>query len=103
MSVCVQEVSNPFHIFSNPCIISSLPLKHICTVDVERDAEFASNGSLAVFNEITATLFKNPAIKDDDKDTEEVKELKSKRRSTIIQTKSWRDIDFGKIDLEDDE
>ena len=22
MSVCVQEVSNPFHIFSNPCIIS---------------------------------------------------------------------------------
>ena len=52
---------------------------------------------------IKATLFKNPEMKDDEKDTEEVKELKSKRRSTIIQTKSWRDIDFGKIDLEDDE
>ena len=72
-------------------------------MDVARDVEFASNGSMAAFGEMIATLAKNPAIKDDDKDTEEVKELKSKRRSTIIQTKSWRDIDFGKIDLEDDE
>lgn len=72
-------------------------------MDAERDAEMVSNGSMAAFQEMIATLAKNPALRDDDKDTEEEKELKTKRRSTIIQTKSWRDIDFGKIDLEDDE
>ena len=104
MSVCVQEVSKiPFTFFLTHASFLNYLFQHICTVDVERDAEFASNGSLAALNEMMATLFKNPEMKDDEKDTEEVKELKSKRRSTIIQTKSWRDIDFGKIDLEDDE
>ena len=76
----------PFTFFLTHASFLNYLFKHICTVDVERDAEFASNGSLAVFNEITATLFKNPAIKDDDKDTEEVNELKSKKSSTNIQT-----------------
>ena len=52
---------------------------------------------------ISAELATNPAIKDDEKDTEEVKEIKQKRRSTLIETKSWRAMDFGKLDLEDDE
>ena len=62
-----------------------------------------ANGSMEEFGKIMAEIATNPAIKDDEKDTEEVKELKQKRLSTLIQATSWRNIDFGKIDLEDDE
>ena len=52
---------------------------------------------------IWGELSPDSAIKEEEKDTDEVKELKQKRRSTIIQSKSWRDMDFSKLDLEDDE
>ena len=51
---------------------------------------------------IWGELSPDSAIKEDEKDTDEVKELKQKRRSTIIQAKSWREMDL-KLDLEDDE
>jgi len=51
-----------------------------------------------IFGEISP----DSAIKEDEKDTDEIKELKQKRRSTIIQAKSWREMD-SKLDLEDDE
>jgi len=52
--------------------------------------------------EIWNDIASDPTIKDDDKDMKEVKDTKKKRRSTLVASKSWRDIDFGKIDLEDD-
>jgi len=76
-------------------------------VDEARDAEFIATGSMEEFGKIMAELATNPAIKDDEKDTDEVKELKKKRRSTLIQAKSWKEslrgMDIGKLDLEDDE
>ena len=74
----------------------SLPLYK---VDVERDAEMASNGSAELSADFFAAASSNPAIKDNDEDTREVKELKKKRRSTIIETI----IDFKTIDFEADE
>jgi len=75
----------------------------VLPLDKERDAEMIANGSAEALGKLMAKVSTNPAIKDDDNDTEEEKELKQKRRSTIIETKSWRNIDFGKLDLEDDE
>ena len=73
-------------------------------LDKERDAEWVATGSMEEFQKISAEVATNPAIKDDAKDTEEVKELKKKRRSTLIAAKSWREMsDFGKLALEDDE
>ena len=61
-----------------------------------------ATGSMEEFGKIMAELATNPAIKDDEKDTDEVKDLKKKRRSTLIQTKSWKES-LSKLDLEDDE
>ena len=61
-----------------------------------------ATGSMDEYGKIMAQNATNPAIKDDAKDTEEVKELKQKRRSTLIAAKSWREMDI-KLDLEDDE
>lgn len=99
--ICLWDVhSNPFQIL----IYSLLFVNHSSNaVDKERDAEMVANGSAEVLGKLFAKVSTNPAIKDDDNDTEEEKELKQKRRSTIIETKSWRNIDFGKLDLEDDE
>lgn len=72
-------------------------------MDKARDAEFIASGSMEEMGKITAELATNPALKDDEKDTEEVKEIKKKRRSTLIGTKSLRIADFEKLDLEDDE
>ena len=72
-------------------------------MDKARDEEYVANGSAEEMQKISAELATNPAIKDDEKDTEEVKEIKQKRRSTLIETKSWRAMDFEKLDLEDDE
>ena len=99
--ICLWDVhSNPFQIL----IYSLLFVNHSSNaVDKERDAEMLANGSAEALGKLVAKVSTNPAIKDDDNDTEEEKELKQKRRSTIIETKSWRNIDFGKLDLEDDE
>ena len=75
----------------------------VLPLDKARDAEYATNGSVEEMGKIVAELSTNPALKDDEKDTEEVKELKQKRRSTLIKAKSLKELDFGKIDLEDDE
>ena len=64
---------------------------------------YIASGSLEEITKIVGELSPDSAIKDDEKDTAEVKELKQKRRSTIIQAKSWREMDFSKLDLEDDE
>lgn len=76
-------------------------------VDKARDAEMVATGSMEEFQKIMAEVATNPAIKDDEKDTDEVKDLKKKRRSTLIQTKAWKEslrgMDIGKLDLEDDE
>ena len=74
----------------------------VLPLDKARDAESMANGSMEEIGKIFAELAANPALKDDEKDTEEVKEIKQKRRSTLIQAKSWKELDFGKIDLEDD-
>lgn len=90
--------SNPFS------FISTILSYH--AVDKARDAEMVATGSMDEFQKIMAELATNPAIKDDEKDTDEVKELKKKRRSTLIQTKSWKEslrMDIGKLNLEDDE
>ena len=71
-------------------------------VDVARDADFAANGSTDLLMEIWGEIASDPTIKDDAKDTKEVKDIKKKRRSTLVASKSWREIDVGKIDLEDD-
>ena len=71
-------------------------------MDKARDAEMVATGSMEEFGKIMAELATNPAIKDDEKDTDEVKDLKKKRRSTLIQTKSWKES-LSKLDLEDDE
>ena len=75
----------------------------VLPLDKARDAESTANGSMEEMGKIVAELATNPALKDDEKDTEEVKELKQKRRSTLIKAKSVKELDFGKIDLEDDE
>ena len=75
----------------------------VLPLDKARDAEFMANGSKEEMGKIVAELATNPALKDDDKDSEEVKELKQKRRSTLIEAKSLKEMDFGKLDLEDDE
>ena len=72
-------------------------------MDKERDAEFVATGSMDEFTKMYGELSPDSAIKENEKDTEEVKELKQKRRSTLIQAKSWKEIDFSKLDLEDDE
>ena len=72
-------------------------------MDKERDAEFIASGSMEEITKIWGELSPDSAIKEDEKDTEEVKELKQKRRSTLIQAKSWKEIDFSKLDLGDDE
>ena len=74
----------------------------VLPLDKARDAESTANGSMEEIGKIFAELSANPALKDDDKDTEEVKEIKQKRRSTLIQARSWKELDFSKIDLEDD-
>ena len=66
-------------------------------VDKERDAEFIANGSMEEIGKIWASVSPDSAIKDDEKDTDEVKQLKQKRRSTIIQAKSWREMDFSNL------
>ena len=70
-------------------------------MDKARDAEMVATGSMEEFGKIMAENATNPAIKDDEKDTEEVKELKQKRRSTLIAAKSWTES-MRKLDLEDD-
>lgn len=66
-------------------------------MDVARDADFAANGGREGIAKIWAE------IGFDGKDTKEEKELKAKRRSTLIESKSWREIDFGTINIEDDD
>jgi len=66
----------------------------VLPLDKERDAEFIASGSMEECSKIIGEISPDSAIKDDEKDTAEVKELKQKRRSTIIQAKSWRDMDF---------
>merc|ERR1712216_1107484 len=66
-------------------------LEKVLPLDVARDEEFATNGG----REGIAKIWKEIGFtKDDDKDTKEEKELKIKRRSTLIASKSWRDIDL---------
>ena len=48
---------------------------------------------------IPAEVSPDSAIKEEQEDTEEVKTLKQKRRSTIIQAKSWREMDFSKLEF----
>ena len=74
----------------------------VLPLDVARDEEFAINGSADLVMEIWNDITSDPTIKDDDKDTKEEKDLKQKRRSTLIASKSWGEIDVGNIDLEDD-
>jgi len=74
----------------------------VISVDKERDAECIASGSMEECVKIFGEISPDSAIKEDEKDTDEIKELKQKRRSTIIQGKSWREMD-SKLDLEDDE
>ena len=68
-------------------------LEKVLPLDVARDKEFATNGSADLVMEVWNDITSDPTIKDDDKDSKEVKEMKKKRRSTLVASKSWREID----------
>mmetsp|Transcript_18474 Transcript_18474/g.39687 ORF Transcript_18474/g.39687 Transcript_18474/m.39687 type:complete len:309 (+) Transcript_18474:31-957(+) len=71
----------------------------VLPLDEERDEEFAASGSMKAMEEILSALDPTLAINEDE-DEEEVKQMKKKRRSTIVQTKSWREHSLRKIDFE---
>ena len=66
-------------------------LEKVLPLDVARDEKFARNGGREGIAKIWEEIgFAN----DNDKDTKEEKELKTKRRSSLIETKSWRKLDL---------
>ena len=63
-------------------------LEKVLPLDVARDEEFAANGSTDLLIEIWNDIISDPTIKDNVKDSKEVKEMKKKRRSTLVE-RSW--------------